>query len=286
MKKSLLVVAMAIFASPAMADWAGGSSNVSYVMPGPGVLEGSGVGIAMPDNHDPDTGPAPDSLTDVVSFREGPIDKTNLALSNAASGNGYITIGTTTISETWKHTITSGVGKGTEVYAYRQINPPLPNYPHFGGEVVAKVHGQEVYFGEWAPWNGSTGVPHSTDLNMDDDRRTVFYVGENPTASMPNMTNVSYDVVGIKKYNPDTQAGMSVSTLNVNFNSTSVAITGTLGGVDFSGTNVSSNGSFTNGSTITGQFYGNSAEALAGMYNTTGVDDDMAFGGLKTSLRP
>ncbi|WP_319776769.1 Slam-dependent surface lipoprotein [Maridesulfovibrio sp.] len=283
MKKLLLVSAIALAASPAFAApdaTKGGSSNAAYVQVGIGDLLGNGVGIAMPANH-----PAkPGDLAKVVSFEGGPIDKTDLVLGGA-DGNSYIAIQGNVLSETWKHTIAGGAGVGTEIYAYRQIKEPMPNFPHFGGEVIAKVPGlaasNAVYFGEWAPWDGSTGTAHDPDLGMDSSLRTVFYVGENPTTSMPNLTNVAYDVVGIQKYNPDTQAGVYTGTLTANFSGTSGAITGTLNGVNFSGTSISSDGSFSNSSTITGKFYGNSAEALAGMYDASGVANDMAFGGAR-----
>ncbi len=284
MKKLLLVSAIALAASPAFAApnaTKGGSSNAAYVQVGIGDLLGNGVGIAMPATNPPSGG----VLADVVSFEGGPIDKTDKAVSYAANGRGYIVIQGNQLSETWKHTIAGGAGVGTEIYAYRQIKEPMPNFPHFGGEVIAKVPGlaasNAVYFGEWAPWDGSTGTAHDPDLGMDSSLRTVFYVGENPTTSMPNLTNVAYDVVGIQKYNPDTQAGVYTGTLTANFSGTSGAITGTLNGVNFSGTSISDTGSFTNGSTISGKFYGNSAEALAGMYDTTGVANDMAFGGAR-----
>ena len=281
MKKLLLVSAIALAASPAFAATdatKGGSSNTAYVQVGTGEILGAGVGIAMPATNPPSGG----VLADVVSFEGGPIDKTNLVLGGV-DGNDYIQIGSKVISETWKHTIASGVGADTEIYAYRQVNDPVSGYPHFGGEVIAKVPGlaasNAVYFGEWAPWDGSTGTAHDPDLGMNSSLRTVYYVGENPTTSMPNLTNVAYDVVGIQKYNPDTQAGVYTGTLTANFSGTSGSITGTLNGVNFSGTSISSGGSFSNGSTITGKFYGNSAEALAGMYNASGVANDMAFGG-------
>ena len=162
----------------------------------------TGVGINLPDSH-----PAyPGYLTDeTVSFEGGPIRQTNNLISGA-NGNDFIDIAGTIISETWKHTIASGVGADTEIYAYRQVNDPVPGFPHFGGEVIAKVPGlaasNAVYFGEWAPWDGSTGTAHDPDLGMSSSLRTVYYVGENPTTSMPNLTNVAYDVVGIQKYKP------------------------------------------------------------------------------------
>ena len=267
MKKLLLVSAIALSTSPAFADTTmslGGSSNTDYVTVGHGdkVIRGvlyTGVGINLPDSH-----PAyPGGLTtETVSFEGGPIRQTNDLISGA-NGNDYITIAGITISETWKQTIASGVGAGTKIYAYRQVNTPMPGYPHFGGEVIAKVPGlaasNAVYFGEWAPRDGSTGTAHNPDLGMDSSLRTVFYVGENPTSSMPTLTNVAYDVVGIQKYNPDTQAGVYTGTLTANFTPgcpPNSSITGTLNGVNFSGTSISSDGSFSNGSTITGKFYG------------------------------
>ncbi|SEA04884.1 Slam-dependent surface lipoprotein [Marinobacterium iners] len=281
MKKLLLVSAIALAASPVFAvpdATKGGSSNTAYVQVGTGDILGAGVGIAMPAYH-----PAvPGYLAGVVSFEAGPIKMANQAIGGGANGNYYIAVYGSLMSETWKYTIAGGAGVGTEIYTYRQLKSPLWNFPHFGGEVIAKVPGlatsNAVYFGEWAPWDGSAGTAHDPDLGMDSSLRTVYYVGENPTSSMPNLTNVAYDVVGIQKYNPDTQAGVYTGTLTANFSGTG-SITGTLNGVNFSGTSISSDGSFSNGSTISGKFYGNSAEALAGMYDTTGVANDMAFGG-------
>ena len=64
---------------------------------------------------------------------------------------------------------------------------------------------------------------------------------------------------------------------------TSNSVSGTIDrgsdSIDFSGTDINSNGTFNNGSTIEGRFY-NGAEALAGMY-TNGAVPDVAFGGSK-----
>ena len=39
-----------------------------------------------------------------------------------------------------------------------------------------------VFFGEWAPRKGNSNqITNSTDLNMNDGNRTVWFVGENPT---------------------------------------------------------------------------------------------------------
>ncbi|ENO86901.1 hypothetical protein C666_12085 [Thauera linaloolentis 47Lol = DSM 12138] len=52
--------------------------------------------------------------------------------------------------------------------------------------------------------------------------------------------------------------------------------------VSFSGTAISSNGTFNNGSNLEGRFY-NGAQALAGIYLGATAQDDVAFGGSKVS---
>jgi len=60
------------------------------------------------------------------------------------------------------------------------------------------------------------------------------------------------------------------------------SIAGGAGTVNFSGTNIASNGSFQNATTtIKGQFYGTGAEAMAGIYNTGNTATSVAFGGKK-----
>lgn len=276
MKKMLLASALAIAVTPAWATVTGDSSS-TYVVTGAAQVQGPGTaGISMPKSVPLD----PNDQSYIVGFAGGPLAQTDLAYSTQTGPTYYVVLPNDDImSQTWRHEIASGAGAGTKIYAYRQTHEPWTGYPQFGGEVIAKVSGHEVYFGEWAPPGSNNGLAHDADLNMNDSLRTVYYVGENPTSSMPTLTNVAYDVVGIQKYNPDTQAGVYTGTLTANFSGTSGSITGTLNGVNFSGTSISSGGSFSNGSTITGRFYGNSAEALAGMYDTTGVANDMAFGG-------
>lgn len=145
--------------------------------------------------------------------------------------------------------------------------------------MIAKVSGSEVYFGEWAPAKTGTQPTNSTDLNLSSTDRTVWFVGENPTTSMPTLVNAKYNVVGINQYNPGTAAGVTSGVLTANYGSGSGTLTGTLGSVNFAGTTIASNGSFARTTQIQGQFYGANAEALAGIYvnGTTKV----AFGGAK-----
>lgn len=240
------------------------------------------AGISMPGTDPYDA----TKQSGVVSFKSGPIWQTNTVLGNV-DGHGYIEMPVgIKISETWRHTISSGVGAGTQIYAYRQMNSPLAGFPHFGGEVVAKVPGQEVYFGEWAPRVANPSQGSSTDLNLGHADRTVFYTGENPTTAMPNLVNVKYDVVGVRKFDPATNGGVFTSTLTANYGGGSGTLAGALGGVNFNGTTIASNGTFdktfSNSAKIEGQFYGAAADALAGIYyNPANGTNDMAFGGAK-----
>ncbi len=279
---AFLLASASSFAAPV----AGGASKEFVIANQASTLMAPGeAGISMPGKDPYSTDPADQS--GVVSFKSGPLWQTNQVLGGA-DGNGYIQMPLgTNIAETWRHTITSGIAAGTQIYAYRQLNNPLPFYPHFGGEVVAKVSGQEVYFGEWAPRIAGTPPASSTDLNLSHADRTVFYTGENPTTAMPNLVNAKYDVVGVNQYNPGTQAGISKGTLTANYGGGTGTLAGLVGTVLFNGTTIASDGTFAknfSGSTakIEGQFYGAAADALAGIYHgTSGGSGDMAFGGAK-----
>lgn len=180
----------------------------------------------------------------------------------------------------------------TEVYSVRQIaNPAIPAAPKFGGLVIAKVpgmsEGNNVFFGEWAPRAGNP-QQISTDLNMADGKRTVWYVGDNPTQNMPNLVNEQYNVLGVNKHTPG-QNDFYTGVLTANYGTGSGSLTGTLSrpgdNINFAGTNIRSNGTFDNGKAnehISGRFYGSGAEALAGIVDRdgqAGVDRDIAFGG-------
>ena len=177
----------------------------------------------------------------------------------------------------------------TEVYSVRQIaNPAIPAAPKFGGLVIAKVpgmsEGNNVFFGEWAPRAGNP-PQNSTDLNMADGKRTVWYVGDNPTQNMPVLSEVTYNVLGVNKHTPgqnDFYTGVLTASYGAGKNELSGSISRSGDSVKFDGTNIRSNGTFDNGKAderIPGRFYGSGAEALAGIVDRTGVDRDIAFGG-------
>ena len=181
----------------------------------------------------------------------------------------------------------------TEVYSVRQMaNPIIPGAPKFGGLVIAKVPGMggsngNVFFGEWAPRKGNP-PQNSTDLNMADGKRTVWYVGDNPTQNMPVLSEATYNVLGVNKHTPG-QNDFYTGVLTANYGTGSGSLTGTLSrpgdSVNFAGTRIDHRGTFNNGEhaadKITGRFYGSGAEALAGIVDRAGVDKDIAFGGRK-----
>lgn len=185
----------------------------------------------------------------------------------------------------------------TEVYSVRQIaNPIIPAAPKFGGLVIAKVPGMggsngNVFFGEWAPRAGNP-QQISTDLNMADGKRTVWYVGDNPTGNTTGVRTATYNVLGINKHTPG-QNDFYTGQVTATFGS---GITGTMAGrisrssdhVDFDHAKIDNrNGTFADPSQgMTGRFYGNQAAAMAG-YTTRGtgnVGDDVAFGGSATDI--
>lgn len=174
----------------------------------------------------------------------------------------------------------------TDVYSIRQIaDPKLPIAPKFGGLVIAQVPSDvKVYFGEWAPRSNNPSQSSDTDLGMNSNQRTVWYVGENPTRNMPRLVNAQYDVLGVNQHTPG-QNDFYTGTLTANFGTGSGTLTGNIArgndAVDFAGTRISQDGKFSRGNDITGRFYGDQAQALAGMVNREGTDKDIAFGGAK-----
>ena len=187
----------------------------------------------------------------------------------------------------------------TEVFSVRQMaDPKLPIAPKFGGMTFAKVPtaATNVFFGEWAPRKGNSNqIANSTDLNMNDGKRTVWFVGENPTKNTRNLAAATYNVVGINKHTPgknDFYTGEIKATFGTGDKGSMSGALKRAGDRDlsFNGVEITnSKGTFNsipgrNNEGITGQFYGNGAAAMAG-YAKRGTDnnkgDDVAFGGAK-----
>ncbi len=191
----------------------------------------------------------------------------------------------------------------TEVFSVRQMaDPKVPIAPKFGGMTFAKVPtaATNVFFGEWAPRKGNSNqIINSTDLNMNDGNRTVWFVGENPTRNLSNMTisEATYNVVGINKHTPgknDFYTGEITATFGTadkGFMSGELKRTGD-NDLSFKGVEIiNTDGSFKSGAGnnegITGRFYGNSAAAMAGYAERgNGKGDDVAFGGKQSSATP
>ena len=190
----------------------------------------------------------------------------------------------------------------TEVYSVRQMaNPIIPGAPKFGGLVIAKVPGMggsngNVFFGEWAPRKGNP-PDNSTDLNMADGKRTVWYVGDNPAKNLGNLqiASADYHVVGINKHTPG-KNDFYTGQVKAEFGSKGVMSGSISRGDDklsFDHTKINlKEGTFSsknsaNKEGIEGRFYGADAAALAG-YATrgNGVGDDVAFGGKRFSSTP
>lgn len=195
------------------------------------------------------------------------------------------------IAQVWR--TNTSYNATAETFSLRQLSyPTAANWPHFGGLVIGRVAGtgdtNGVYFGEWSPARTGGALPApSTDLNMGSSGRTVWYVGDNPTTSMPTLANVTYNVVGIRGVG--TSAGnqpyapaLYTGALVANYAGGSGTITGSIvrgsDSVNFAGTSIAAAGTFSNGSTIQGRFY-NNANALAGIYTGGGAGGNVAFGG-------
>lgn len=151
--------------------------------------------------------------------------------------------------------------------------------------------GSGVYFGEWAPRAAGTPPADSTNLNMASSSRTVWYAGDNPTTTMPTLTNATYNVIGIQGVgtaadNLPTAPKLYRGTLTANYgggtNTLAGSITNGTNTVNFAGTTIDVNGKFVNGNAIEGQFY-NNASALAGIYKGGTAASHVAFGGSRSN---
>lgn len=182
-----------------------------------------------------------------------------------------------------------------DVYSLRQVRYlAAPNWPHFGGLVIGQVKGQtlgNVFFGEWSAPVASPSAGNSTNLNMASSSRTVWYVGDNAVTATPALSNVAYNVVGIRRTGVGTNLphapNLYSGVLTANYNPSGPVSGNTLGGtlsrtgdanVTISAT-INGTGQF-NGTNVEGRFY-NNANALAGIYTGGGVANHIAFGGQK-----
>lgn len=302
MKKSMIALsAMALLGSGAAMAASGGSSD-SNVATGNSnhILFGGGNSGLKFQN----------SLMGFIDLAKGPIKGSNTAI--ASKGQGSIMTGTDAgapvsmnIAQVWNASATQGTSKFM-INSVRQMNTFFLA-PQFGGLVIGQVAdaagkplaiGSGVYFGEWAPRAAGTPPANSTDLNMGSSQRTVWYVGDNPTTTMPTLTNATYNVVGIQGVgtasdNLPTAPKLYGGTLTATYDGSNGTLTGSItngtstvnfnpGGVATTFT-AASQGKFTHANkTIEGQFY-NNATALAGIYKGGTPASNVAFGGSRSN---
>ncbi len=307
MKKSMIAISvMALIGSGAAMAASGGSSNTANVAVGNSnhaLFGGGNAGLKFEN-----------SLLGFIDIAKGPVNGSNTAI--ASKGQGAIMTGADAgapvsidIAQVWNASATQGTSKFM-INSVRQVNTFFLA-PQFGGLVIGQVAdasgtplaiGSGVYFGEWAPRAAGTPPTNSTDLNMGSNSRTVWYVGDNPTTTMPTLTNATYNVIGIQGVgtasdNLPTAPKLYGGTLTANYvsgggvnNTLTGSITNGTNTVNFAGTTIGSTGKFGNGTggvgvpgTIEGQFY-NNASALAGIYTGGGTAaSHVAFGGSRSN---
>lgn len=305
-QKSMLTVVMLASASfvSASSVIAGGSSNDKNVVAGASSIIpfGSGkAGLSFSDSNG--------NMSNLINLADGPIKYIHQKHSSQPI-NGYDVSANVDGVANPKYLMLKDINRvvafftnpvlgqvwyekranNVNVYSIRQIDTPrLPIAPKFGGLVIAEVPNlpvnTKVYFGEWAPRANSPSKASSTDLNMASEQRTVWYVGENPTRQMPTLVNAKYDVLGVNQHTPGIN-DFYTGVLTVNFGSEKGSISGVLSRgydtLDFAGTGINKEGAFSKGENISGRFYGDRAEALAGYAKRgDGAADDIAFGGVR-----
>lgn len=303
MKKSMIALAaMALLGSGAAMAASGGSSNTANVAVGNSnhaLFGGGNAGLKFEN-----------SLLGFIDIAKGPVNGSNTAI--ASKGQGAIMTGADAgapvsidIAQVWNASATQGTSKFM-INSVRQVNTFFLA-PQFGGLVIGQVAdasgtplaiGSGVYFGEWAPRAAGTPPADSTNLNMASNSRTVWYAGDNPTTTMPTLTNATYNVIGIQGVgtaadNLPTAPKLYRGTLTANYGGGSGTLAGSITNgtntVNFAGTTIGSTGKFGNGTggvgvpgTIEGQFY-NNASALAGIYKGGTAASHVAFGGSRSN---
>ena len=296
MKKSMIALSvMALLCSGAAMAASGGSSNTANVAVGNSnhALFGGGNSGLKFEN----------SLMGFIDLAKGPVNGSNTAI--ASKGQGAIMTGadagapvSMNIAQVWNASATQGTSKFM-INSVRQVNTFFLA-PQFGGLVIGQVAnasgsplavGSGVYFGEWAPRAAGTPPANSTNLNMGSSSRTVWYVGDNPTTAMPTLVGATYNVIGIQGVgtaadNLPTAPKLYGGTLTANYGGGTGSLAGSISNgtntVNFADTTITSNGKFTKGNAIEGQFY-NNASALAGIYKGATATSNVAFGGSRSN---
>ncbi|QPB81317.1 hypothetical protein EHE21_18850 [Proteus sp. GOKU] len=145
----------------------------------------------------------------------------------------------------------------------------------------AKITDANVYFGDWAKTTSATDATHQT-----------YYVGKDVTTTLPT-DSATYTVTGISQYSGN---NLLTGSFDVNFSQKEItgSLTNSQRTIDLAGGNLyTANNQVTfsadanEGSTsgvVEGAFFGESAEALAGIVVfSSDHKKDISFGGTKNS---
>lgn len=145
----------------------------------------------------------------------------------------------------------------------------------------AKITDANVYFGDWAKTTSTTDATHQT-----------YYIGKDVTTTLPT-DSATYTVTGISQYSG---SNLLTGTFDVDFSQKKIegSLTNSQRTVDLAGGNLyTANNQVTfsadanEGSTsgvVEGAFFGESAEALAGIVVfSSDHKKDISFGGTKNS---
>lgn len=310
MKKALIATAILALASSSTAfalNVEGGSSNPSNVTPDVSnfplfvsPLGYSGLIMAKPGG----------SQSGSIDIGGGPVAQVTSAVGTSGINQAgpfyapFPLLPIINIAQVWHYQDQSATADydNVDIYTLRQLRAaplPIPQFPEFGGLVVAKVSGTSkatdnaVYFGEWSQAISSPDQGDSINLNMADASRTVWFVGDNAVSNMDalvdsnNQFQASYNVVGIRQTGVGTNLphapNLYTGVLTADY------VTGRIGN-PLSGSlartgdptvtinaDIQSDGRFV-GADNNGRFY-NDAAALAGIYTGGGASDHIAFGG-------
>ncbi|WP_334183307.1 Slam-dependent surface lipoprotein [Novosphingobium sp.] len=160
------------------------------------------------------------------------------------------------------------------------------DHSKYGRFDYAKVGSHDVYYGEWSQTGSATAGDH-----------TVYYGGTGATAdaSVPTSGTATYAVKGISNYagsgaqlTGNFTANFGAGTLTGSIQNASLKVDiGTadilgsqISGVTATASNAATNATLASGGTVSGQFFGSAAQALAGVATFAGSRQyDTAFGG-------
>lgn len=160
------------------------------------------------------------------------------------------------------------------------------DHSKYGRFDYAKVGSYDVYYGEWSQTGSATAGDH-----------TVYYGGTGATAaaSVPTSGSATYAVKGISNYagsgaqlTGNFTADFGAGTLTGSIQNAALKVDiGTadilgsqISGVTATASNAATNATLASGGTVSGQFFGSAAQALAGVATFAGARQyDTAFGG-------